>query len=69
MLAIKGRKTPEKPQVTRMRRGSLSRTHIHVQHIYTRVSVCERVGETGGEGESATRRRRRRRRENGGDGK
>lgn len=67
MLAIKGRKTPEKPQVTRMRRGSLSRTHIHVQHIYTRVSVCERVGETrGGEGESATRRRRR---ENGGDGK
>lgn len=40
-----------------MRRGSLSHTYIH---IYTRVSVCERVGET--RGERATRR------ENGGDG-
>lgn len=48
MLAIKGRKMPEKPQVTRMRRGSLSRAHIYVQHIYTRVSVCERVGGTRG---------------------
>lgn len=56
MLAIKGRKTPEKPQVTRMRRGSLSRAHIYVQHIYTRVSVCERVGGTRG-GERGRARR------------